>query len=43
VRDAQAFRETYERCYPSVLAYATSRLGRSTGEDITSEAFAVAW
>jgi RNA polymerase sigma-70 factor (ECF subfamily) len=43
VRDAQLFRETYEQCYPTVLAYATSRLGRSTGEDITSEAFAVAW
>jgi RNA polymerase sigma-70 factor (ECF subfamily) len=43
VRDAQLFRETYEQCHPSVLAYATSRLGRSTGEDITSEAFAVAW
>jgi RNA polymerase sigma-70 factor (ECF subfamily) len=43
VRDAQLFRETYEQCYPSVLAYATSRLGRPTGEDITSEAFAVAW
>jgi RNA polymerase sigma-70 factor (ECF subfamily) len=48
VRDAQPtrtqhFRETYELCYPSVLAYATSRLGRATGEDITSETFAVAW
>lgn len=43
MRDAQLFRETYEQCYPSVLAYAASRLGRSTGEDITSEAFAVAW
>ena len=43
MRDAQLFRETYELCYPSVLAYATSRLGRATGEDITSETFAVAW
>lgn len=43
MRDAQLFRETYERCHPSVLAYAISRVGRSTGEDITSEAFAVAW
>lgn len=48
MRDAQPtrmqyFRETYELCYPSVLAYARSIVGRSTGEDITSETFAVAW
>jgi RNA polymerase sigma-70 factor (ECF subfamily) len=43
VRDAQHFAETYELCYPRVLAYATSLVGRTTGEDITSETFAVAW
>jgi RNA polymerase sigma-70 factor (ECF subfamily) len=48
VRDGQPdrnqhFREVYELCYPRVLAYATSLVGRATGEDITSETFAVAW
>jgi RNA polymerase sigma-70 factor (ECF subfamily) len=33
----------YVAYYPRVLAYATSLVGRSTGEDITSEAFTVAW
>ncbi|MCA1224240.1 RNA polymerase sigma factor [Streptomyces sp. 8L] len=40
---AQRFRHVYEECYPRVLAYATSRVGRQVGEDITSETFAVAW
>ncbi|MFC9912704.1 RNA polymerase sigma factor [Streptomyces sp. NPDC059862] len=40
---AQRFREVYEECYPRVLAYATSRVGRQVGEDITSETFTVAW
>ncbi|HJP79635.1 MAG TPA: sigma-70 family RNA polymerase sigma factor [Pseudonocardiaceae bacterium] len=43
MRDAQLFSQTYELCYPNVLAYATSLVGRATGEDITSETFAVAW
>ncbi|MFH8533950.1 RNA polymerase sigma factor [Streptomyces tendae] len=40
---AQHFREVYEECYPRVLAYTTSLVGRQVGEDITSETFAVAW
>ncbi|MET8642242.1 sigma-70 family RNA polymerase sigma factor [Streptomyces sp. NPDC004074] len=40
---AQRFRDVYEECYPRVLAYATSLVGRQTGEDITSETFTVAW
>ncbi|MEU0075540.1 sigma-70 family RNA polymerase sigma factor [Streptomyces sp. NPDC006332] len=40
---AQRFREIYEECYPRVLAYATSLVGRQVGEDITSETFTVAW
>ncbi|TWD17610.1 RNA polymerase sigma-70 factor (ECF subfamily) [Streptomyces sp. T12] len=40
---AQYFREMYEECYPRVLAYATSLVGRQVGEDITSETFTVAW
>ncbi|MER5949830.1 sigma-70 family RNA polymerase sigma factor [Streptomyces sp. NPDC001904] len=40
---AQHFREMYEECYPRVLAYATSLVGRQVGEDITSETFTIAW
>jgi len=40
---AQRFRDIYEECYPRVLAYTTSLVGRQVGEDITSETFAVAW
>ncbi|WP_037763022.1 RNA polymerase sigma factor [Streptomyces sp. 142MFCol3.1] len=40
---AQRFRDVYEECYPRVLAYATSQVGRHVGEDITSETFTVAW
>ncbi|MFD6173809.1 RNA polymerase sigma factor [Streptomyces coeruleorubidus] len=40
---AQRFRDVYEECYPRVLAYATSQVGRQVGEDITSETFTVAW
>ncbi|MFJ9736647.1 RNA polymerase sigma factor [Streptomyces sp. NPDC101166] len=40
---AQRFRDVYEECYPRVLAYATSLVGRQVGEDITSETFTVAW
>ncbi|MGW0656489.1 RNA polymerase sigma factor [Streptomyces umbrinus] len=40
---AQRFRDVYEDCYPRVLAYATSLVGRQTGEDVTSETFTVAW
>ncbi|MFG3323576.1 RNA polymerase sigma factor [Streptomyces sp. NPDC048171] len=39
----QRFRDVYEECYPRVLAYATSIVGRQMGEDITSETFTVAW
>jgi RNA polymerase sigma-70 factor, ECF subfamily len=41
--DAELFRDLYRDCYPHVLAYATSLVGRQAGEDITSETFAVAW
>lgn len=41
--DAQLFRDMYADCYPRVLAYATSLVGRQTGEDIASETFMVAW
>ncbi|MEU5346027.1 MULTISPECIES: sigma-70 family RNA polymerase sigma factor [unclassified Streptomyces] len=40
---AQRFREIYEECYPRVLAYTTSLVGRQVGEDITSETLTVAW
>lgn len=40
---AQHFRDVYEECYPRVLAYTTSLVGRQVGEDITSETFTVAW
>ncbi|MFI7498817.1 RNA polymerase sigma factor [Streptomyces sp. NPDC049687] len=40
---AQRFRDVYEECYPRVLAYVTSQVGRQIGEDITSETFTVAW
>ncbi|MFH8466466.1 RNA polymerase sigma factor [Streptomyces sp. NPDC017991] len=40
---AQRFRDIYEECYPRVLAYTTSLVGRQVGEDITSETFTVAW
>lgn len=40
---AQHFRDIYEECYPRVLAYATSLVGRQIGEDVTSETFTVAW
>jgi RNA polymerase sigma-70 factor, ECF subfamily len=43
VTDAQRFRDLYEGCYPRVLAYASSLVGRQVGEDITSETFTVAW
>lgn len=43
VTHAQRFRDVYEECYPRVLAYATSLVGRQVGEDITSETFTVAW
>ena len=41
--DAQLFGAMYEDCYPRVLAYAASVVGRQVGEDITSEVFLVAW
>ncbi|WSQ14601.1 sigma-70 family RNA polymerase sigma factor [Streptomyces sp. NBC_01231] len=40
---AQRFRDIYEECYPRVLAYTASLVGRQVGEDITSETFTVAW
>ncbi|WP_328937168.1 sigma-70 family RNA polymerase sigma factor [Streptomyces tauricus] len=40
---SQRFRDIYEECYPRVLAYTTSLVGRQVGEDITSETFTVAW
>ncbi|MFI9834507.1 RNA polymerase sigma factor [Streptomyces sp. NPDC051913] len=40
---AERFHDVYEECYPRVLAYATSLVGRQVGEDITSETFTVAW
>ncbi|MEU0038904.1 sigma-70 family RNA polymerase sigma factor [Streptomyces sp. NPDC006333] len=40
---AQHFRDVYEECYPRVLAYASSLVGRQVGEDITSETFTIAW
>ncbi|MFM9698565.1 RNA polymerase sigma factor [Streptomyces europaeiscabiei] len=40
---AQRFRDIYEECYPRVLAYTTSMVGRQVGEDLTSETFTVAW
>jgi RNA polymerase sigma-70 factor (ECF subfamily) len=40
---AQRFRDIYEECYPRVLAYTTSLVGRQVGEDITSETLTVAW
>ncbi len=43
VTHAQRFRDVYEECYPRVLAYATSLVGRQVGEDIASETFTVAW
>lgn len=43
VTHAQRFKDVYEECYPRVLAYATSLVGRQVGEDITSETFTVAW
>jgi RNA polymerase sigma-70 factor (ECF subfamily) len=43
VTDAQLFGAMYEDCYPRVLAYAASVVGRQVGEDITSEVFLVAW
>jgi RNA polymerase sigma-70 factor, ECF subfamily len=43
VAHAELFRDLYQECYPHVLAYATSLVGRQAGEDITSEAFAIAW
>lgn len=41
--DAQLYAGMYEQCYPRVLAYAASIVGRQAGEDITSETFLVAW
>jgi RNA polymerase sigma-70 factor (ECF subfamily) len=43
VAHAELFRDLYQECYPHVLAYATSLVGRQAGEDITSETFAIAW
>jgi RNA polymerase sigma-70 factor (ECF subfamily) len=43
VTPAERFHDVYEECYPRVLAYATSLVGRQLGEDITSETFTVAW
>ena len=43
VAHAELFRHLYLECYPHVLAYATSLVGRQAGEDITSETFAIAW
>lgn len=43
VTHAQRFRDIYEECYPRVLAYTTSLVGRQVGEDLTSETFTVAW
>lgn len=43
VTPAERFHEVYEECYPRVLGYATSLVGRQVGEDITSETFTVAW
>lgn len=43
VTHAERFRDVYEECYPRVLAYATSLVGRQVGEDIASETFTVAW
>ncbi|MER6062286.1 sigma-70 family RNA polymerase sigma factor [Streptomyces sp. NPDC001792] len=40
---AERFHEVYEECYPRVLAYATSLVGRQVGEDITSDTFTIAW
>ncbi|MFF5500022.1 RNA polymerase sigma factor [Streptomyces aquilus] len=40
---AERFHDLYEACYPRVLAYAASLVGRQAGEDITSETFTVAW
>ncbi|GAA2314035.1 sigma-70 family RNA polymerase sigma factor [Streptomyces kunmingensis] len=40
---AQRFLDIYEECYPRVLAYTTSLVGRQVGEDLTSETFTVAW
>ena len=40
---AELFRDLYQECYPHVLAYATSLVGRQAGEDIASETFAIAW
>lgn len=41
--DAELFRDLYQECYPHVLAYAISLVGRQVGEDITSETFTIAW
>ncbi|MET7694700.1 sigma-70 family RNA polymerase sigma factor [Streptomyces sp. NPDC005483] len=40
---AERFHDVYEACYPRVLAYAASLVGREVGEDITSETFTIAW
>ncbi len=40
---AERFHDVYEECYPRVLGYATSLVGRQVGEDITSETFTIAW
>ncbi|MBE8478383.1 RNA polymerase sigma factor [Streptomyces justiciae] len=40
---AERFHHVYEECYPRVLAYAISLVGRQVGEDITSETFTIAW
>jgi RNA polymerase sigma-70 factor, ECF subfamily len=43
VSDEAAFRSVYEECYPRVLAYAASVVGREAGEDVAGDAFLVAW
>ncbi|GLZ33061.1 siderophore-interacting protein [Lentzea sp. NBRC 105346] len=41
--DRERFQAVYLECYPRVLAYAASRVGRAPAEDVTSETFTIAW
>lgn len=41
--DQEAFGILYCRFFPKVWAYAVSRVGRQSAEDVVAEAFAVAW
>lgn len=41
--DEEAFGILYCRLFPKVWAYAVSRVGRQSAEDVVAEAFAVAW